>query len=129
MKELIIKYRKIIISIIVIFLSIFLYSNKPYSLYDISYLQKINKKSAENSKDFYLNKMKKTINNNDSIKKNIFYVKKNQNLGYILEKVGIQTPKKILEKKRNNCLYNIYVNDPRPRPGAPRARRRPRGAG
>ena len=107
MKELIIKYRKIIISIIVIFLSIFLYSNKPYSLYDINYLQKINKKSAENSKDFYLDKMKKTINNNDSIKKNIFYVKKNQNLGYILEKVGIQTPNKILEKKKNNCLYNM----------------------
>lgn len=111
MKELIIKYRKIIISIIVIFLSIFLYSNKPYSLYDINYLQKIDKKSAENSKDFYLDKMKKTINNNDSIKKKIFYVKKNENLGYILEKVGIQTPNKILEKKRNNCLYNIYVND------------------
>ena len=111
MKELIIKYRKIIISIIVIFLSIFLYSNKPYSLYDINYLQKINKKSAKNSKDFYLNKMKKTINNNDSIEKKIFYVKKNQNLGYILEKVGIQTPNKILEKKKNNCLYNIYVND------------------
>ena len=111
MKELIIKYRKIIISIIVIFLSIFLYSNKPYSLYDINYLQKINKKSAENSKDFYLDKMKKTINNNDSIEKKIFYVKKNQNLGYILEKVGIQTPNKILEKKKNNCLYNIYVND------------------
>ena len=111
MKELIIKYRKIIISIIIIFLSIFLYSNKPYSLYDINYLQKINKKSAENSKDFYLDKMKKTINNNDSIEKKIFYVKKNQNLGYILEKVGIQTPNKILEKKKNNCLYNIYVND------------------
>ena len=111
MKELIIKYRKIIISIIVIFLSIFLYSNKPYSLYDINYFEKINNKSAENSKDFYLDKMKKSINNNDSIKKKIFYVKKNQNLGYILEKVGIQTPNKILEKKRNNCLYNIYVND------------------
>ena len=111
MKELIIKYRKIIISIIIIFLSIFLYSNKPYSLYDINYLQKINKKSAEKSKDFYLDKMKKTINNNDSIEKKIFYVKKNQNLGYILEKVGIQTPNKILEKKKNNCLYNIYVND------------------
>ena len=41
----------------------------------------------------------------------IFYVKKNQNLGYILEKVGIQTPNRILEKKKNNCLYNIYVND------------------
>ena len=73
MKELIIKYRKIIISIIVIFLSIFLYSNKPYSLYDINYLQKINKKSAENSKDFYLDKMKKTINSNDYYKRTYIF--------------------------------------------------------
>lgn len=111
MKELIIKYRKIIISIIVIFLSIFLYSNKPYSLYEVNYVEKINKKNEENSKNFYLDKINKSINNSVSVKKNIFYVKKNQNLGYILEKVGIQVPNKILEKKKNNCLYNIYVND------------------
>ena len=111
MKAFIMKYKKVIISVVVILLSIFLYSNKPYSLYEVSYIKQINNQNIENSKDFYLEKIKKSIVNKDYIKKHIFFVKKNQNLGFILKKIRLSTPYPILKKKKNNCFNNIYVND------------------
>ena len=89
MKAFIMKYKKVIISVVVILLSIFLYSNKPYSLYEVSYIKQINNQNIENSKDFYLEKIKKSIVNKDYIKKHIFFVKKNQNLGFILKKIRL----------------------------------------
>ena len=80
-------------------------------MYEVSYIKQINNQNIENSKDFYLEKMKQSIVNKDYIKEHIFFVKKNQNLGLILKKIKLSTPYPILKKKKSNCFYNIYVND------------------
>ena len=53
----ILKFKKIILSLLVIVLSIFLYSNKPYSIYEINYIKKVSQNKIENSKLFYLKKL------------------------------------------------------------------------
>ena len=111
MKEQIYKYKKIIISIMVVILSIYLYSNKPYSLYEINYIKQINDKHNVDIKTFYLKKTVKANEEKNKIKERKFYIKKNQSLGSILSKLNIPTPKTIFNKRKNNCLYRININD------------------
>ena len=111
MRELIKKYKKIIISIIIIFISIFLYSNKPYSLYEINRIKQIDNERKQNIGDFYLKKLIKNNLEKSKLEENKFYVKKNQNLGNILKKLKISTPSIILKKRKDNCLYSININD------------------
>ena len=79
----ILKFKKIILSLLVIVLSIFLYSNKPYSIYEINYIKKVSQNKIENSKLFYLKKLDLKNLEQDS---KILTVKKNQNLSSILKK-------------------------------------------
>ena len=108
MKGIILKYKKIIISFLVIMLSIFLYSNKPYSLYEINYVKKVSQDKIENSKLFYFKKIR-TKNIEPDTK--ILIVKKNQNLSTILKKANLSTPRIFLKKSKKNCFYRINVND------------------
>ena len=60
MKKISYKLKKAIIVIIVIFAAIYFYSNKPYSLYEISRTDLISDVNFQNSKEFYNNYFKKT---------------------------------------------------------------------
>jgi len=111
MKDIIFKYKKIIISLIIIIVSIYIYNNKPYSLYEINRTKEINDKKIDNIKDFYVNKITKNKHAKKGEEIRRFTVKKNQNLGSILKKINIQTPKIILKRKKSNCLYSININD------------------
>lgn len=104
----ILKFKKIILSLLVIVLSIFLYSNKPYSIYEINYIKKVSQNKIENSKLFYLKKL--DLKNLEQDLK-ILTVKKNQNLSSILKKENLSTPKIFLKKSKKNCFYRINVND------------------
>ena len=59
MKKFSYKLKKATIIIIVIFAAIYLYSNKPYSLYEISRKDLISDISFQNSKEYYSNYFKK----------------------------------------------------------------------
>ena len=111
MRDIIFKYKKIIISLIIIMISVYIYNNKPYSLYEINRIKEINYKKIENIKDFYINNAAKDKYAKKRKEIRIFNVKKNQNLVSILKKINIQTPKIILKKNKNNCLYSININD------------------
>ena len=50
------KHKKIIISLFVIFLAIYLYSNKSYSLYELKYVEKLDLQKDIQSKYFYTKK-------------------------------------------------------------------------
>ena len=91
----ILKFKKIILSLLVIVLSIFLYSNKPYSIYEINYIKKVSQNKIENSKLFYLKKLDLKNLEQDS---KILTVKKNQNLSSILKKENLSTPIIFLKK-------------------------------
>ena len=56
MKEIFFKY-KIVICLLVIMLSIYLYSNKPYSLYEINHVNNISKVQIDSIKTFYFRDM------------------------------------------------------------------------
>ena len=111
MRDIIFKYNKIIISLIIIMISVYIYNNKPYSLYEINYIKEIDDKKVENIKNFYMDMAIKNKHVKKSEKIRRFYVKKNQNLGSILKKLNISTPRIILKKKKSNCLFSININD------------------
>ena len=50
------KHKKIFISLFVIFLAIYLYSNKSYSLYELKYVEKLDLQRDIQSKYFYAKK-------------------------------------------------------------------------
>ena len=103
--------KKLIIIIILIFTSIVLYSNKPYSLFEINRVGQLDDIDIQSVKEYY----KRLLN--DYEKQNIkdftksFYVKKNENIGLILRKINLSTPTIILKKTKKNCFYNIKVKD------------------
>ena len=103
--------KKLIIIIILIFTSIVLYSNKPYSLFEINRVDQLDDIDIQSVKEYY----KRLLN--DYEKQNIkdftksFYVKKNENIGLILRKINLSTPTIILKKTKKNCFYNIKVKD------------------
>lgn len=108
MKNIIFKYKKLIISIFVVLIAIFLYSNKPYSLYEIQYISDVNKNKSFELQSYYL---KKFSANNEKFNIKRLYVKKNQNLATILTSENINIPKEILTIKKNNCFDKININD------------------
>ena len=110
MKEIILKY-KIIIIITVLISSIFIYSNKTYSLYEISRNTTIDNAKIYKSKTYYLNTIKKNTKVNEDVKIKTFYVKKNENISLLLKRINLTTPLPILKKNKNNCFYNIKIND------------------
>ena len=110
MKEIFFKY-KIVICLLVIMLSIYLYSNKPYSLYEINHVNNISKVQIDSIKTFYFRDMTGINTNNKNLKINKVYIKKNQNLSSILKKLNIIIPASIFKKTKNNCLYNLGIND------------------
>jgi len=65
MKEIFFKY-KIVICLLVIMLSIYLYSNKPYSLYEINHVNNISKTQTDNIKTFYFRDIKDTDKKNQN---------------------------------------------------------------
>jgi len=110
MKEIFFKY-KIVICLLVIMLSIYLYSNKPYSLYEINRVNNISKVQIDSIKTFYFRDTTGVDTNNQNLKINKVYIKKNQNLSSILKKLNIIIPVSIFKKTKNNCLYKLGVND------------------
>jgi murein DD-endopeptidase MepM/ murein hydrolase activator NlpD len=108
MKNIIFKYKKLIISIFVVLIAIFLYNNKPYSLYEIQYISDVNKDKSFELQSYYL---KKFSANNEKFNIKRLYVKKNQNLATILTSENINIPKEILIIKKNNCFDRININD------------------
>lgn len=110
MKEIILKY-KIIIIITVLISSIFIYSNKTYSLYEIIRNTTIDNAKIYKSKTYYLNTIKKNTKVNEDVKIKTFYVKKNENISLLLKRINLTTPLPILKKNKNNCFYNIKIND------------------
>ena len=102
------KHKKIIISIFIVFLSIYLYSNKSYSLYELSYIDKLNNEEYNNKKEYYSQKFNSDAN---IISQKTFVVKKNQNLSVLFKKVGNTTPNILLKKSKINCFYNLKIND------------------
>ena len=103
--------KKLIIIIILIFTSLVLYSNKPYSLFEINRVGQLDDIDIQSAKEYY----KRLLN--DYEKQNIkdftksFYVKKNENIGLILRKINLSTPTIILKKTKKNCFYNLKVKD------------------
>ena len=110
MKEIILKY-KIIIIITVLISSIFIYSNKTYSLYEIIRNTTIDNAKIYKSKTYYLNTIKKNTKVNKDVKIKTFYVKKNENISLLLKRINLTTPLPVLKKNKNNCFYNIKIND------------------
>ena len=110
MKKIFFKY-KIVICLLVIMLSIYLYSNKPYSLYEITHVNNISKTQTNNIKTFYLRYTKGTEKRNKNVKTRKVYVKKNQNLSSILNKLNITIPVSVFKKNKKNCLYKLGIND------------------
>ena len=111
MKKISIKLKKLITIIAVIFTAIYLYNNKPYSLFEINRIKSSDDLQIQSAKEFYkiqINKHKKQ--NADSLSKT-FQVKKNENISVILKKINLKMPNIILKKTKNNCFYNIKVND------------------
>ena len=103
--------RKLIIILILIFTSIVLYSNKPYSLFEINRVGQLDDIDIQSVKECY----KRLLN--DYEKQNIkdltksFYVKKNENIGLILRKINLSTPTIILKKTKKNCFNSLKVKD------------------
>ena len=102
------KHKKIFISLFVIFLAIYLYSNKSYSLYELKYVEKLDLQRDIQSKYFYAKKFSidETLKNEKK-----FIVKKNQNLISIFKAVGKYPPKKLLKKSKDNCFYYLKIKD------------------
>ena len=102
------KHKKIFISFFVIFLAIYLYSNKSYSLYELKYVEKLDLQRDIQSKYFYAKKFSidETLKNEKK-----FIVKKNQNLISIFKAVDKYPPKKLLKKSKDNCFYYLKIKD------------------
>ena len=111
MKKISNNLKKLIIVIILICTSIYLYSNKPYSLFEINRVGQLADIENQSVKEYY----KRLLN--DYEKQNIkditksFYVKKNESIGLILRKIDLSTPTIILKKTKKNCFYNLKVKD------------------
>ena len=105
------KFRVVMTAAIILMLSVYLYSDKPYSLYDISHIDEIDNLKIERIKDYYLSKINVANNKNKYTKVKKLYIKKNQTLGSILGKLNLPTPKLILKKFKSNCLYSLNVKD------------------
>ena len=96
--------KKLIIVVILICTSVYLYSNKPYSLFEINRVGQLDDIKIQSVKEYY----KRLLNNYE--KKNIknftksFYVKKNENIGLILRKINLSTPTIILKKTKKIAL-------------------------
>ena len=103
------KFRKIIIYLIIISLFVYFYNNRPYSNFEIKRVSEINNKL--DSKDYYLNIVNyKTDSEKQKIKQE-FVVIKNNTLSSILNKAKINTPSILLKKGKKNCFYIIQIND------------------
>ncbi len=103
--------KKLITIVILIFTSIYLYSNKPYSLFEINRVNLVDDIEIQSGKEYYkrlLSDYKKQNMNNLT---KVFYVKKNENIGLILKKINLTTPGIILKKTKKNCFYNLQIND------------------
>ncbi len=111
MKKFSYKLKKATIIIIVIFAAIYLYSNKPYSLYEISRKDLISDISFQNSKEYYSNYFKKYEEIDAKRQKKTVYVKQNDNISLILKNLGIEVPLIILKKSKKNCFYNLKINE------------------
>ena len=103
-----IKYKKIIISIFIVFVSIYLYSNKSYSLYELNYIDNVDNDEYNSKKEYY---SKRLSLDESSISQKTYIVKKNQNLSVLFKKVGHTTPYTLLKKSKENCFYNLKIND------------------
>ena len=108
MKLAILKHKKIIISIFIVFVSIYLYSNKSYSLYELNYIDKVDNDEYNSKKEYYSKRLSLEKN---SISQKTFIVKKNQNLSVLFKKVGYTAPYILLKKSKGNCFYNLKIND------------------
>ena len=111
MKKFSYKLKKATIIIIVIFAAIYLYSNKPYSLYEISRKDLISDLSFQNSKEYYSNYFKKYEEIDAKRQKKTVYVKQNDNISLILKNLGMEVPLIILKKSKKNCFYNLKINE------------------
>ena len=103
--------KKLITIVILICTSIYLYSNKPYSLFEINRVNLVDDIEIQSGKEYYkrlLSDYKKQNMNNLT---KVFYVKKNENIGLILKKINLTTPGIILKKTKKNCFYNLQIND------------------
>ena len=108
MKLAILKHKKIIISIFIVFVSIYLYSNKSYSLYELNYIDKVDNDEYNSKKEYY---SKRLSSEKNSISQKTYIVKKNQNLSVLFKKVGYTAPYILLKKSKGNCFYNLKIND------------------
>lgn len=105
------KFRAIFTAVIILILSVYLFSDKPYSLYDINHIEKIDNIKTDRIQDYYARKIN-TANKKDKYTKvKKLYIKKNQTLGSILGKLNLSTPKLILKKFKSNCLYSLNIKD------------------
>jgi len=103
------KFRKIIIYLIIISLFVYFYNNGPYSNYEINRISEINYKL--DTKDYYLNKVQHTANSEKKKIKQEFVVRKNNTLSSILNKAKVKTPSILLKKGKKNCFYIIQIKD------------------
>jgi len=111
MKKFSYKLKKLIIVIIVIFTAIYFYSNKPYSLYEISRIDLISDVNFQNSKEFYKNYFEKHGKIDAKSQKKTVYVKQNDNISLILKNLDLTVPSIILKKSKKNCFYNLKINE------------------
>jgi len=111
MKKLSYKLKKVIIIIIVIFTAIYFYSNKPYSLYEITRTNLISDKNFQNSKEFYNNYFKNYDEIDPRGQKKTVYVKQNDNISLILKNFNLTVPLIVLKKSKKNCFYDLKINE------------------
>ena len=111
MKKISYKLKKAIIVIIVIFAAIYFYSNKPYSLYEISRTDLISNENYQNSREFYSNYFKKHEKIDAISQKKTVYVKQNDNISLILKNFDLAVPLIILKNSKKNCFYNLKINE------------------
>ena len=111
MKKLSYKLKKVIIIIIVIFTAIYFYSNKPYSLYEITRTNLISDVNFQNSKEFYNNYFKKYDEIDPRGQKKTVYVKQNDNISLILKNFNLTVPLIVLKKSKKNCFYDLKINE------------------
>ncbi len=111
MKKTSYKLNKLIIIIVVILTAIYLYNNKPYSLFEINRIKSSSDLDVQSTKEYYKILVDNHKKKATDLTSKTFQVKKNENISLILKKINFKTPNVVLKKSKFNCFYNIKVND------------------
>ena len=92
MKKISIKLKKLITIVAVILTAIYLYNNKPYSLFEINRIKSSNDLQIQSAEEYYKIQIDKHTKQNIDRFSKTFQVKKNENISVILKKINLKTP-------------------------------------